>query len=582
MAVAYLLFGLLWISYSDAAVESLASDPDTLTRLQNWKGWFFVCVTAVAVYFLVRGALSAERKLSRSLGEAEARLRLVLDTIPSRVLWKDRHSRYLGGNLRFAKDAGLADPAELVGLSDTDLLWGGDAARLQESDRKIVSGEVTHLEYELIIPSPEGQPRHVQVTKVPLPGPDGEIAGVLASYEDNTAQRLAERQLHHAQKLRAIGELTSGVTHDFKNVLSVIIANGELVARTLPVDSEEAVAMSDLLAASQGAVGMVRKLLGFSREGDLVFGAVDLRPVVRDLAPMLSRLLAGQHQLEVAIPQELPLIFADPDAVEQMLLNLITNARDAMPDGGAIRLELFGPGDGWDEDLSARVLGTEDEVLVGNVVTVRVSDTGCGMSPDVAERVLEPFFSTKPIGQGTGLGLSMVYGLMRQHGGYVTLRTAPGKGASFGLHFPVLTEDAPLRERRRRPQVVQLARGSETILLVDDQEELRRTGSRVLRRYGYTVLEATNGAEALAIWRERRSEIALVLTDYIMPEMHGLNLVRELRAIDPRVCVALSSGHADVMDAAGNESSTAVPMIAKPWSLEELVTGVRDVLDGRR
>jgi two-component system NtrC family sensor kinase len=586
IALVYAVLGCLWILYSDAAVEAMARDSSALTQLQTWKGFAFVAVTALLIYVLVRAALRSEMKIARSLRSADERLRLVLDTIPSRVLWKDRAGRYLGGNRHFAADAGVQEPDQLVGLTDAAMPWRDQLERIRQSDDQILSGQRATLEYEVTLRGADGRPRYEVVTKVPLREANGEISGVLASYEDVTARKVAERQLRHSQKLLAIGELTNSVTHDFKNVLSVIIANAELVSRSLPPDSEEAVAMADLLTSSHNAVGMVRKLLGFSRQGDLMLGALDLRPVVRDLAPMLSRLLAGQYRLDVVVAPELPNVLADPDAVEQMLLNLISNARDAMPDGGEIRIRVHGPTSVWDGDEPGappvHVLGLDESPAPGHYVVIQVGDTGVGMEPEVAERIFEPYYTTKPTGQGTGLGLSMVYGLMRQHRGFVTLRTAPGQGALFSLYFPVLAADAEARKRRRLPAIGQLPRGTETVLLVDDQDELRRTGSRVLRRFGYTVVEAAHGAEALELLRRPGHGISLVLTDYIMPEMNGMVLIERIRDLGLPVKVALSSGHVDVGEGELAGDALTVPVIGKPWTMEELVTGVREVLDGVR
>lgn len=583
-AVLYAVLGGLWILFSDAVVESVARDGDTLTRLQTWKGWLFVAATAALVYWLVRGAVASEQRLSRSLREAEERLRLILDTIPSRVLWKDRVGRYLGANAQFARDAGYRDPRALIGLSDADLPWREQADAIRATDQRILSGAESRLDYELTLTDPAGRPRHEAVTKVPLRDATGAVIGVLASYEDITARKNAERQLRHAQKLQAIGELTSGVTHDFKNVLSVIIANAELVVPSLPVDSEEARAVGDILAASESAAGMIRKLLGFSREGDLAPAATDLRSIVRDLAPMLSRMLSAAYPLEVVLADDLPPVSADPDAVEQMVLNLIANARDAMPAGGRIQVRVAGPAAGWDAPLDdappAQLLGL-DAPPPGRFVALYVGDSGHGMTAEVVERIFEPFYTTKPVGRGTGLGLAMVYGLMRQHRGFVTVRSAPEWGAIFGLHFPVAAGDESASPRRRRSPAGRLQHGSEVILLVDDQDELRRTASRVLRRYGYTVLEAAGSADALALFDQERHRINLVLSDYIMPDMNGLELLRQLRARDPSVALALSSGHADLAAATGAEAMPTVPVIAKPWTMEELVGGVRAVLDAR-
>lgn len=578
-ALVYAVVGVLWITFSDAAVVSVARDADALIQLQRWKGWLYVAATSVLVYGLVAASLRSEHRLARRLRLAEERLRLVLDTIPSRVLWKDRAGRYLGGNRRFAEDAGYQDPDDLVGRTDEEMPWAHDASRVRESDEEILSGRAERLDYEIVLPTRDGGQRHEVVTKVPLRSPDGEITGLLASYEDITGRKLAERQLRHAQKLRAIGELTSGVTHDFKNVLSVIIANAELLERALEADTEEGRTVADILSASRSAAGMVRKLLGFSRESDLTLVAVDLRGVVRNVAPMLSRLLAGRFRLDVEAGGDVPPVLADIDVVEQMLLNLITNARDAMPDGGEIRIRLVGPTSLWDAERGdappMHVIGLDAPPAPGRYIGLEVEDTGHGMAPEVAERIFEPFYTTKPTGQGTGLGLSMVYGLMRQLGGFVTLQTAEGEGATFGLWFPVLVGEAPAATRQRPSTAGSLPRGVETVLLVDDQEDLRRTGSRVLRRFGYTVLEAADGAEALAMLRRGSPRVDLVLTDYVMPGMDGIALVDAMHAEGMGIPVALTSGFAGLV-----EQHPGLPAIPKPWTMEELVRGVRRILDG--
>ncbi|HET9133569.1 MAG TPA: ATP-binding protein [Gemmatimonadales bacterium] len=578
-ALVYAVVGVLWITFSDAAVVSVARDADALIQLQRWKGWLYVAATSVLVYGLVAASLRSEHRLARRLRLAEERLRLVLDTIPSRVLWKDRAGRYLGGNRRFAEDAGYQDPDDLVGRTDEEMPWAHDASRVRESDEAILSGRAERLDYEIVLPTRDGGQRHEVVTKVPLRSPDGEITGLLASYEDITGRKLAERQLRHAQKLRAIGELTSGVTHDFKNVLSVIIANAELLERALEADTEEGRTVADILSASRSAAGMVRKLLGFSRESDLTLAAVDLRGVVRNVAPMLSRLLAGRFRFDVEAGGDVPPVLADIDVVEQMLLNLITNARDAMPDGGEIRIRLVGPTSLWDAERGdappMHVIGLDTPPAPGRYIGLEVEDTGHGMAPEVAERIFEPFYTTKPTGQGTGLGLSMVYGLMRQLGGFVTLQTAEGEGATFGLWFPVLVGEAPAAARQRPSTAGSLPRGVETVLLVDDQEDLRRTGSRVLRRFGYTVLEAADGAEALAMLRRGSPRVDLVLTDYVMPGMDGIALVDAMHAEGMGIPVALTSGFAGLV-----EQHPGLPAIPKPWTMEELVRGVRRILDG--
>lgn len=462
IAGVYVVAGIGWIVFSDAAVEALTRDPATLTRMQTWKGWAFVLVTGLLVYGLVVSALRSERRLQERLRRADAKLR-------------------------------------------------------------------------------------------------------------------------HSQKLQAIGELTSGVAHDFKNVLSVIITNGELVRGTLPPNSESATAMTDLLGASANAARLVRTLLGIARQRDLAPVALDLAPLLTAYAPMLQRLLSSRYTLALRVEGDATTVLADPDAMEQVVLNLVTNARDAAPEGGEIVLRLRGPVADLDAgaDGAPPLLryGGGEEPSNGPFVVLEVEDHGCGIGSEVRERLFEPFHTTKPLGVGTGLGLSMVLGLMRQQGGFVTLRTVPGRGSTFGLVFPALRGVIPAAPPRLTAPPTAPEAGGETILLVDDQPELRRTASRVLRRAGYVVLEAVDGEEALQIFRRDRGTIALVLTDQVMPGMDGMALILALRQEGATVPMVLTSGRTFTPPNGNRSAGAPDRLLPKPWTTADLTDGVRAALD---
>lgn len=397
--------------------------------------------------------------------------------------------------------------------------------------------------------------------------------------------RRADAKLRHSQKLQAIGELTSGVAHDFKNVLSVITANGELVRGTLTPGSDPATAMQDLLLASDHAVKLVRTLLGIARQRDLVPVPTDLAVVLDRYAPMLQRLLSSRYDLVVEREGGASVVVIDQDAIEQVLLNLVTNARDAAPDGGPIVIRLRGPVtelEAAPADAFPLVrYGAEEVDPRGPFVVLEVADRGCGITEAVRERLFEPFHTTKPVGLGTGLGLSMVLGLVRQQGGFVTLRTCAGRGSTFGVVFPVATGSAVAVRPPAETPVRAPEGGGETILLVEDQPELRRTASRVLRRVGYVVLEAADATEALAIHQRERDTIALVLTDLVMPGMDGIALIAALREAGATMPMILTSGR--TMTPPGGTSVTQGPdrLLPKPWTIADLTSGVREALDSR-
>ncbi len=397
--------------------------------------------------------------------------------------------------------------------------------------------------------------------------------------------RRADAQLRHSQKLQAIGELTSGVAHDFKNVLSVITANGELVRGTLPPDSEPATAMNDLLLASDHAIKLVRTFLGIARQRDLAPVPTDLAAMLARYAPMLQRLLSSRYELQVQQEGTASVVVVDQDAVEQVILNLVTNARDAAPEGGLIVLRLRGPVTDLDDAPPGAPplirYGADEADLPGPFVILEVADRGSGITDAVRERLFEPFHTTKPVGLGTGLGLSMVLGLVRQQGGFVTLRTRPGHGSTFGLVFPASTGVPAIVRAPGDVPSRPLSGGGETILLVDDQPELRRTASRVLRRVGYVVLEAEDATEALAHYQRERESIALVLTDLVMPGMDGMAMIAALRAAGATMPIILTSGRTMTPSDGTSVAHGPDRILPKPWTIAELTSGVREAIDDR-
>jgi CheY-like chemotaxis protein len=314
--------------------------------------------------------------------------------------------------------------------------------------------------------------------------------------------------------------------------------------------------------------------MGFSRQGGVESQPVNLGELVRDLTDTLRRVLPEHVEIRFAVAERLPSVLADPGAVEQMLLNLATNARDAMPEGGTLRLEVAR------ERIRERAQSERSWLRAGDYVVISVTDSGTGMDTETRLRVFEPFFTTKPAGKGTGLGMPMVYGLMKQHGGYVLVDSAVGRGTTVRLLFPesaAPARAAPLPAEDRRSPAAD-GRG-QTILVVEDEEALRRAARRILERAGYRVLVAEDGEQALGILVAQRGGVDLVFTDMIMPKLGGRGLYDRVQAEFGRVRFLVASGYAgrDVREDHGLPPQ--VPFINKPWTLEELVARVREVLD---
>jgi signal transduction histidine kinase len=376
---------------------------------------------------------------------------------------------------------------------------------------------------------------------------------------DISARRLLEEQLRQAQKMEAVGQLTGGIAHDLNNVLGVVIANADLIRHELRAGQDDVRGdLDEIRRAAHRGADMIRKLLGFSRQSSLETSAMDLTGAVSDIVSTLRRLLPSDIDVGLEGTGAPLAVRADRGALEQVLVNLATNARDAMPDGGTLTIRL-----------------TREQCATGDVACVTVRDTGHGMTREVRERVFEPFFTTKPPDRGSGLGMAMVYGLVRQMAGTIQVESAVGQGSTFKICFPLLLASAVCDEAKNGAGP--LPSGTETILVVEDEVSLRAATARILRRLGYTVLTAGDGDEALDLVRLQHRHIHLVISDVVMPRRSGPALFDALRASGFGVPFLFSSGYSgrykDQVDL------PAAPLLRKPWSTEELATKVRELLD---
>jgi two-component system, cell cycle sensor histidine kinase and response regulator CckA len=419
----------------------------------------------------------------------------------------------------------------------------------------------------------DGKSIDVRVCAAPTRDRDGSIDGVIALVEDVTERKNLGEQLRQAQKMEAIGQLTGGIAHDFNNLLTIVITNAALLATEIAPDRAEMRAeLSELQRAALRGVELVRKLMAFSRRRSVELQPIDLGQVVSDASNDLRRLLPASVEVAVQVEKAVSLtITGDVGAIDQILFNLATNARDAMPDGGALRLSVHRA---WldEEHLRTRGWGSPGEYVV-----IAVSDTGCGMSPSVQARAFEPFFTTKEVGKGTGLGMAMVYGLVTQHRGYADIYSEQGRGTTIRLYFPAVT--ATSRNGVAPQDDTSPVGGSERILVVDDEDGIRRSAVRVLSRFGYQVDEAPDGCAAMAVIREAKSPFNLVLSDVVMPRMGGMALYHELRREGSAVPVLLMSGHtAEDLDQLEDPVAGA-GFLHKPWSVTDLLRRVREVLD---
>ena len=390
---------------------------------------------------------------------------------------------------------------------------------------------------------------------------------------DITERRQLEEQFRQAQKMESIGRLAGGLAHDFNNLLTVIGGHADLLHGRLSPDDPLHRRVGLIQEAAEHAADLTRQLLAFSRKQVLAPQVLDLNTIVCEIEPMLRRLIGEDVDLVTAPARGLWSIKADPAQMKQILLNLAVNARDAMPQGGKLTIETE------NVELDEHYARLHPDVAAGTYVMLAVSDTGIGMAEEVRSRIFEPFFTTKPSGQGTGLGLATVYGIVKQSNGAISVYTEPGLGTTFKVYLPRVLEPA---EAVAAPAAGAGRGGSETILLAEDNEMVRTLTCEILKRQGYTVVEARHGADALDIARRYHGPIHLLLTDVVMPEMSGPELVSRLGPIRPQMKIVYMSGYtADAIDHQGMLDE-GIEFLPKPVGVDTLVRKIREVLDGRR
>jgi nitrogen-specific signal transduction histidine kinase/CheY-like chemotaxis protein len=389
--------------------------------------------------------------------------------------------------------------------------------------------------------------------------------------QDITERRRLEEQYLQAQKMEAIGRLAGGVAHDFNNILTIITGYGDLLFGSLPEDSRAREMAAEVTRAGERAASLTRQLLAFSRQQLVAPRVLDLNAVVTDLERMLRRIIGEDIDLSCRLQPCLGSVKADQGQIEQVLMNLAVNARDAMPTGGKLTLETR------KVELDAAYVRTHAEARPGPHVLLAVSDTGHGMTAEVKARLFEPFFTTKEKGKGTGLGLATVYGIVKQAGGHVGVYSEVGLGTTFKVYLPRVQEAAS-RGRSHAGQVV-LPRGTETLLLVEDEAAVRALTRHVLGGCGFTILEADDGREALRTAQEHEGPIHLLVTDVVLPDLGGRVLVEQLLSVRPQMRVLYVSGYTDDAVVRHGILEDQVHFLSKPFSPAVLAQKVREVLD---
>ncbi len=489
---------------------------------------------------------------------------------PMGVGFADAAGMLLDANPALARFFGVHLP--LAGRSFVDLVDEGDRARVLSLIGRAAAGQTNLAAIELRGgKTAAGEDRMAELLAAPLHGSlDGNVVLYLV---DVSEQRSLETKFAQSQKLQAVGQLAGGVAHDFNNLLTVIIGNCEFLLMRHQAGDPSFKEINEVHQNALRAATLVGQLLAFSRKQTMQPKQLALGEVVGELAQMLRRLVGEGIALEVERDADLWPVHADEAQLSNAIINLVVNARDAMPNGGTVTIATTNQTVSQSSTLGTAIMPA------GDYVCIAVTDSGTGMSKEVQSKIFDPFFTTKPVGQGTGLGLATVYGIVKQTGGFITVDSEVGRGTSFRIYLPRSRGEtsAPAEAAPVAPRDVT---GQDTILLVEDEEAVRSFAARALRMRGYHVLEAGGGEEALEIVRDPSIQIDLVITDVVMPNMDGPTLVRHVKEMKPGLAVIFMSGYAEEAFRKSEQSSEDIHFLPKPFGLKQLAAKVKEVLSG--
>src|SRR5215469_9281023 len=497
-------------------------------------------------------------------------LAAIVDDSEDAIIGKDLNSIITSWNQGAERIFGYS-AEEMIGTSIMRLIPLERQAEEEEILSRIRRGD-RYEHFDTIRVKKNGRQLHVSLTISPIKDANGYVVGASKIARDITERKLAEKALVEAQKMEAIGQLAGGVAHEFNNLLSVISGYSELPARLLTPDERWQDSIKEIRRAIELAAASIEQLLAFSRRQILEPKVLDLNAVVTDAEKLMRRFIGEDVHLTTSLQAGLSPVRVDLAQLNQVILHLVVNGRAAMPRGGSLILETR------EVEVGTADVKAYPEVVSGRYVLLSVTDTGCGMTPEVQAHIFEPFFTTKSEGKGTGMGLSVALGIIRQSGGYLDVESKPGEGTRFKIYLPAVQEPAEGPESAQRTRVEPLG-GGETVLLVEDEDMVRNVTALLLESLGYRVLEAANGQQAMRLFETSSEKIDLLITDVVMPDMTGQEVAEALLARDPSLTVIFQSGYTDDVMVRQGIWDAQVAFLKKPFSREVLSQKVREVLD---
>ncbi len=514
--------------------------------------------------------ITTRRAVEEALRQSEEFLKNVVDHIPAMVFAKDAVKlRFITIN-KYGEELLGFSRKEILGRSNHDLFPKEQADYFSAKDRETLeSGELVEIPEEVISTATGNRTLHTK--KIPLMDDQGKARYLLGIAEDITEKKQLEEKLLQSQKMEAIGQLAGGVAHDFNNILMVIMGYGSMLRNDPALASENREQVERIMEAADKAAQLTAGLLTFSRKQVIKTQTVDLNEVIRRVEKFLSRIIGEDVQLKAQLPEHPLPVEMDSNQIEQVLVNLATNARDAMPRGGLLTVATSL------QRIDQGFVDANDAGSPGPYAVVSISDTGMGMDEATRRRIFEPFFTTKELGKGTGLGMSIVYGIVNQHGGFINVYSEPGLGTTFRIYLPLSPsafEAAEALRELERPRG-----GSETILVVEDEANLRTLLEQVLSGAGYRVLLAENGSVAVDTFARHEGEIALILMDMVMPGMSGKEACGAIRRLDPSARVLYTSGYTMDIIKSRDLLEEGTELMTKPVRPAELLRKVREMLD---